>query len=127
MENDSTLDQMTAAAELFSKLVIIKNRKPIQKGSDVIMLEYAHRKLSKDISKRTVRRFLAEHCNRYMYLKTLSEGGKRYNPVTGEPAEHGVTPEEAEHAKQQYEKMKAARKARERAEKKAEKAASAPK
>jgi ribosomal protein L7/L12 len=98
--------ELEAVAELLNKLQIIKTVKPIAKGSDEILLEYARRKLGSNVSKRSINRFLAGHCRRHLYMKAIGAGGKRYNPVSGSPTED-VTTEEAESAKQRLSDRKA--------------------
>lgn len=100
-------EHFKAVSVLFGKLPTIIGSKPLEKGCDEFLLKYAQRKLDKDTPHKVVKRFLTRHCQTNKYLKLVSKGGQRYNPVTGAEAAEGISQEESEYAMQRIEEKKA--------------------
>lgn len=96
---------------IFNKLTIVGCKKPLAVNSDLILLEYARRKIP-EITLTTVRGIVGKHCAHANYLTILSTsaGKPRYHPMSGEIMGE-VTEEQARTAGERLESRRAARRA----------------
>lgn len=113
--NEAAEKRATAHREafeaMFKKLTMVGCKKPLAVNSDLILLEYARRKIP-EITLTTVRGIVGKHCAHANYLTILSTsaGKPRYHPMSGEIMGE-VTEEQARTAGERLESRRAARRA----------------